>query len=120
GPARSTSTPWWRGWGAGGGAGHERAARPHPREPPHSDAPPPAPPPPPPPPGGGGGPPPPPPRPARPGHRIQVRASIGVTELEPGDNRTPEAVLHDADVAMYRAKPPGHRDSAVADSSHVS
>ncbi len=54
------------------------------------------------------------------GHRIQVRASIGVTELEPGDNRTPEAVLHDADVAMYRAKPPGHRDSAVADSSHVS
>ncbi|WP_425300079.1 diguanylate cyclase domain-containing protein [Nocardia farcinica] len=51
---------------------------------------------------------------------MQVRASIGVTELEPGDNRTPEAVLHDADVAMYRAKPPGHRDSAVADSSHVS
>ncbi len=46
------------------------------------------------------------------GHRIQVDASIGITPLHPGDSRTPEAVLHDADVAMYRAKPPGHRDSS--------
>ncbi|MFX0574891.1 diguanylate cyclase domain-containing protein [Nocardia nepalensis] len=44
------------------------------------------------------------------GHRIEVNASIGVTELEEGDNRTPEAVLHDADLAMYRAKPTGHRE----------
>ncbi|MEV6322164.1 diguanylate cyclase [Nocardia sp. NPDC051787] len=48
------------------------------------------------------------------GHRIQVNASIGVTELSAGDRRTPEAVLHDADLAMYRAKPPGHRDGATA------
>ncbi|WP_067467443.1 diguanylate cyclase domain-containing protein [Nocardia amamiensis] len=47
------------------------------------------------------------------GHRIQVNASIGVTELGAGDRRTPEAVLHDADLAMYRAKPPGHRDGAA-------
>ncbi len=45
------------------------------------------------------------------GHRIAVNASIGVTSLEPGDTRTPEAVLHDADIAMYEAKPPGHRDA---------
>ncbi|MFI6366865.1 diguanylate cyclase domain-containing protein [Nocardia sp. NPDC050630] len=44
------------------------------------------------------------------GHRIEVNASIGVTELETGDNRTPEAVLHDADLAMYRAKPTGRRE----------
>ncbi|MBF6213339.1 diguanylate cyclase [Nocardia puris] len=48
------------------------------------------------------------------GHRIAVDASIGVTELTPGDRRTPEAVLHDADQAMYQAKPPGHRESGVA------
>ncbi|WP_040795568.1 diguanylate cyclase domain-containing protein [Nocardia higoensis] len=59
------------------------------------------------------------------GHRIEVRASIGGTVLSPGDPRTPEEVLHDADVAMYRAKPPGHRDRFGAaqhrgiDSSHV-
>ncbi|WP_067864182.1 diguanylate cyclase domain-containing protein [Nocardia shimofusensis] len=59
------------------------------------------------------------------GHRIEVRASIGGTTLIPGDPRTPEAVLHDADVAMYRAKPPGHRDRFGTghhrgiDSSHV-
>ncbi|WP_328392387.1 diguanylate cyclase domain-containing protein [Nocardia sp. NBC_00416] len=47
------------------------------------------------------------------GHRIAVNASIGVTTLEPGDTRTPEAVLHDADVAMYEAKPPGPRDGAL-------
>ncbi|AHH17300.1 hypothetical protein NONO_c25050 [Nocardia nova SH22a] len=39
------------------------------------------------------------------GHRIHVEASIGVTALHPGDARSPEAVLHDADLAMYRAKP---------------
>ncbi|WP_225729532.1 MULTISPECIES: diguanylate cyclase domain-containing protein [unclassified Nocardia] len=47
------------------------------------------------------------------GHRIEVNASIGVTALTPGDQRTPEAVLHDADLAMYRAKPSGHRDGTV-------
>ncbi|MEU1982785.1 diguanylate cyclase [Nocardia sp. NPDC019395] len=46
------------------------------------------------------------------GHRIAVNASVGVTTLEPGDTRTPEAVLHDADIAMYEAKPPGQRDMA--------
>ncbi|WP_460697841.1 diguanylate cyclase domain-containing protein [Nocardia thraciensis] len=44
------------------------------------------------------------------GHRIHVDASIGVTPLHPGDTRTPEAVLHDADLAMYRAKPDTRRD----------
>ncbi|MBF6357871.1 diguanylate cyclase [Nocardia higoensis] len=59
------------------------------------------------------------------GHRIEVRASVGGTALAPGDPRTPEAVLHDADVAMYRAKPPGRRDRFGTghhrgiDSSHV-
>ncbi|MGW0251207.1 diguanylate cyclase domain-containing protein [Nocardia goodfellowii] len=47
------------------------------------------------------------------GHRIEVNASIGVTELIQGDHRTPEAVLHDADVAMYRAKPVGDREATV-------
>ncbi|MEV6100269.1 diguanylate cyclase [Nocardia sp. NPDC051981] len=57
------------------------------------------------------------------GHRIQVDASIGVTDLCAGDNRTPEAVLHDADVAMYRAKPPNHQNGTLArrsDSTHAS
>lgn len=59
------------------------------------------------------------------GHRIEVRASIGGTALAPGDPRSTETVLHDADVAMYRAKPPGHRDHfgtghhRGVDSSHV-
>nr|WP_280263476.1 diguanylate cyclase [Nocardia wallacei] len=44
------------------------------------------------------------------GHRIHVDASIGVTPLRPGDTRTPEAVLHDADLAMYRAKPDARRE----------
>lgn len=44
------------------------------------------------------------------GHRIGVCASIGVTQLQPGDTRSPEAVLQDADLEMYRAKPLGHRD----------
>lgn len=47
------------------------------------------------------------------GHRIEVNASIGVTPIIPGDPRTPEAVLHDADIAMYRAKPSGHREGTV-------
>ncbi|MFC4123410.1 diguanylate cyclase domain-containing protein [Nocardia rhizosphaerae] len=44
------------------------------------------------------------------GHRLEVSASIGVTELQPQEHRTPEAVLHDADLAMYRDKPADHRD----------
>ncbi|GAA5075792.1 diguanylate cyclase domain-containing protein [Nocardia iowensis] len=48
------------------------------------------------------------------GHRIEVNASIGVTPLAVGDRRTPEAVLHDADLAMYRAKPSGHREGSVS------
>ncbi|MGW4847547.1 diguanylate cyclase domain-containing protein [Nocardia brasiliensis] len=47
------------------------------------------------------------------GHRIEVNASIGVAPLSVGDRRTPEAVLHDADLAMYRAKPSGHREGTV-------
>ncbi|WP_328290131.1 diguanylate cyclase domain-containing protein [Nocardia aurantiaca] len=57
------------------------------------------------------------------GHRIQVDASIGVTHLHAGDNRTPEAVLHDADLAMYRAKPPNHQSGTLSrrsDSTHAS
>ncbi|WP_069165532.1 diguanylate cyclase domain-containing protein [Nocardia altamirensis] len=50
------------------------------------------------------------------GHRIEVNASIGVTPLTVGDRRTPEAVLHDADLAMYRAKPSGHREGSVSQS----
>ncbi|WP_308166906.1 diguanylate cyclase domain-containing protein [Nocardia albiluteola] len=46
------------------------------------------------------------------GHRIHIDASIGITPLRPGDTRTPEAVLNDADVAMYQAKPAAHRDGA--------
>lgn len=44
------------------------------------------------------------------GHRLEVSASIGITELGPHERRTPEAVLHDADLAMYRDKPSGHRE----------
>ncbi|RJO69362.1 diguanylate cyclase [Nocardia panacis] len=55
------------------------------------------------------------------GHRIEVNASIGVTALTPGDPRTPESVLHDADLAMYRAKPSAHRDgSRRPNSTHAS
>ncbi len=46
------------------------------------------------------------------GHRIHIDASIGVTPLRHGDSRTPEAVLHDADVAMYRAKPQAHHEGS--------
>ncbi|MFD3746904.1 diguanylate cyclase domain-containing protein [Nocardia sp. NPDC058633] len=44
------------------------------------------------------------------GHRLEVSASVGITELGPHEHRTPEAVLHDADVAMYRDKPSAHRE----------
>ncbi|MFC4373149.1 diguanylate cyclase domain-containing protein [Nocardia halotolerans] len=46
------------------------------------------------------------------GHRLEVSASIGITELGPQENRTPESVLHDADLAMYRDKPSGPDDLA--------
>lgn len=58
------------------------------------------------------------------GHRIAVNASIGVTTLHPEDRRTPEAVLHDADIAMYRNKTPSLRENTLggrrADNEHVS
>ncbi|MFJ4657575.1 diguanylate cyclase domain-containing protein [Nocardia sp. NPDC088792] len=56
------------------------------------------------------------------GHRIQVDASVGVTPLHAGDSRTPETVLHDADLAMYRAKPPSQNGalSRRSDSTHAS
>ncbi|MFC9665024.1 diguanylate cyclase domain-containing protein [Nocardia sp. NPDC127606] len=44
------------------------------------------------------------------GHRLEVSASVGITELGPHERRTPEAVLHDADLAMYRDKPSAHRE----------
>ncbi|GAA5059550.1 hypothetical protein GCM10023318_40190 [Nocardia callitridis] len=47
------------------------------------------------------------------GHRIEVNASIGISPLAEADTRTAEAVLHDADLAMYRAKPPGNREGTV-------
>ncbi|WP_233608590.1 sensor domain-containing protein [Nocardia stercoris] len=58
------------------------------------------------------------------GHRIHVNASIGATPLIRGDRRSPAAVLHDADEAMYRAKPAGRRESATrgrrSDTTHAS
>ncbi|MCX4095025.1 diguanylate cyclase domain-containing protein [Nocardia sp. alder85J] len=45
------------------------------------------------------------------GHRIRVDATIGITELGVAETRSPEAVLHDADLAMYRAKPAARRES---------
>lgn len=57
------------------------------------------------------------------GHRIEVNASIGVTPLAVGDRRSTEAVLHDADLAMYRAKPSGHREGSLGrrpNSTHAS
>ncbi|WP_155981468.1 diguanylate cyclase domain-containing protein [Nocardia sp. BMG111209] len=47
------------------------------------------------------------------GHRIRVDATIGVTELHANDTRSPEAVLHDADLAMYRSKPASRRDGDI-------
>ncbi|MCP2319969.1 PAS domain S-box-containing protein/diguanylate cyclase (GGDEF) domain-containing protein [Nocardia amikacinitolerans] len=38
------------------------------------------------------------------GHRLAVRASIGVTLIVPGDPRTATEILHDADTAMYHQK----------------
>ncbi|MFB7879166.1 diguanylate cyclase domain-containing protein [Nocardia sp. NPDC056064] len=59
------------------------------------------------------------------GHRLEVTASIGITELGPHEHRTPEAVLHDADLAMYRDKPSAHRDVGLgpnrrSNSTHAS
>lgn len=54
------------------------------------------------------------------GHRIHIDASIGITPLRPGDPRTPEAVLHDADVAMYRAKPAPHEGVRRPNNTHAS
>ncbi|WP_278265905.1 diguanylate cyclase [Nocardia sp. AG03] len=59
------------------------------------------------------------------GHRLEVTASIGITELGPHELRTPEAVLHDADLAMYRDKPSAHRDVGLgpnrrSNSTHAS
>jgi len=54
------------------------------------------------------------------GHRIHIDASIGVTPLRPGDPRTPEAVLHDADVAMYRAKSVTQAGGRRPNSTHAS
>ncbi|MFF0544851.1 diguanylate cyclase domain-containing protein [Nocardia thailandica] len=58
-------------------------------------------------------------------HRLEVNASIGVTELDSDEHRTPEAVLHDADLAMYRDKPARHHEIGLGpvhrtDSSQVS
>ncbi|MFD3509627.1 diguanylate cyclase domain-containing protein [Nocardia sp. NPDC058666] len=59
------------------------------------------------------------------GHRLEVSASVGITELGPHENRTPEAVLHDADLAMYRDKPSAHRELGLganrrANNTHAS
>ncbi|MFE3546271.1 diguanylate cyclase domain-containing protein [Nocardia sp. NPDC059177] len=59
------------------------------------------------------------------GHRLEVSASVGITELGPHEHRSPEAVLHDADLAMYRDKPAGHRDVGLgpgrrSNSTHAS
>ncbi|WP_040834636.1 diguanylate cyclase domain-containing protein [Nocardia brevicatena] len=58
------------------------------------------------------------------GHRIALTASIGVTTLDPEDRRMPEAVLHDADIAMYRDKTPNPRENPLGgrrpDNEHVS
>ncbi|GGK67816.1 sensor domain-containing diguanylate cyclase [Nocardia camponoti] len=46
------------------------------------------------------------------GHRLEVTGSIGVAELGPGEDRSAEAVLHAADLAMYRNKPQ-HREGGI-------
>jgi diguanylate cyclase (GGDEF)-like protein/PAS domain S-box-containing protein len=54
------------------------------------------------------------------GHRIYIDASIGIAPLHPGDTRMPEAVLHDADVAMYRAKSVARDGVCRPNSTHAS
>nr|WP_232542214.1 diguanylate cyclase [Nocardia bovistercoris] len=54
------------------------------------------------------------------GHRIEIKASIGVTALDSDDHRTPEAVLHDADLAMYRAKTTGQASGLRPNNTHAS
>jgi diguanylate cyclase (GGDEF)-like protein len=36
--------------------------------------------------------------------RVRVGASVGVIEVQPGDGRTADEILRDADLAMYQAK----------------
>ena len=48
------------------------------------------------------------------GHRLQVLASVGIA-LVHDDHRTPEEVIMDADVAMYRAKQEGGHRYAIFD-----
>ena len=44
-----------------------------------------------------------------PGVEVTITASIGIAYADEGDARTPEQLLHDADMAMYQAK---HRGGA--------
>jgi EAL domain-containing protein (putative c-di-GMP-specific phosphodiesterase class I) len=48
------------------------------------------------------------------GHRLQIRASIGIA-LASDERRSPEDVIQDADVAMYRAKQEGGHRYAIFD-----
>lgn len=48
------------------------------------------------------------------GHRLQVVASVGIA-LAHDDHRTPEELIIDADVAMYRAKQEGGHRYAIFD-----
>ncbi len=47
------------------------------------------------------------------GTRVNVGLSIGISIVS-GANRSPEAALHSADAALYRAKAQGGRCCAVA------
>jgi diguanylate cyclase (GGDEF)-like protein/PAS domain S-box-containing protein len=49
------------------------------------------------------------------GHARRVTASLGIALLEPGRRLTPDAVLVEADLAMYEAKEAGRDRYAVAD-----
>jgi diguanylate cyclase (GGDEF)-like protein len=40
------------------------------------------------------------------GHRLSIGVSIGIT-MAPSDQMSPERLLHDADLALYRAKHAG-------------
>jgi Amt family ammonium transporter len=48
------------------------------------------------------------------GHRLQILASVGIA-LAAADHRTPDEVIQDADVAMYRAKQEGGHRYAIFD-----